>query len=557
VKDVSGNGIESLRRRWFVGLLLLIVIIGALLRLVAIHRIGLEGSDNTYHTNIAHRWAQGDRTLAIGESKPLYRPVMFAIFGVAVRCLGFNDWSIKAVNACIDTANIVLVFLLAFVLSPRDPVPALSAAAVYSVLPFTVLTARSEQAHVLSATMLLVAAVFVALSLRTTKRAPILACASIGGLATGLAALTHEELVFAAAGPAAVLLLGLVVPEDGVRSRLITAGSRTGAYLIAVILVTHRMLLTHQTDAQQRATAIVDWRVGRAEFHLLDVLERPFMYGWNAVNGAGSAIMASLVVVLGLVLVARIAIRAISRPMGWRAPTLAIEDIPIWTVACYLFLHASFFAYYAVRLFVSLVPLVIVWLFVRTASLWPATVRRRTSGLVTIGLTVVLIVSDLGHVSTVRSYLDSHLTTWTPFAVAADLRPDLGWPELRARLTTSSWERQRFEEIGHALSDDSRLLVGASVFHPFPGRRTLQIGFYFGDDAVYLFDHDQPVDRLIDTLDIDFALFTTHRTYDARAILWTYQQRYLGDDRWSPPEPVVQGSSLGFSPGEYTIRTEV
>lgn len=553
---MSGNKTACLHRRRVVWLLLLIVILGASLRFVAIDSLGLEGSDNTYYTNIACHWAEGDWVLAIGESEPLYRPVVFAVFGIAVRYLGFNDWSIKTVNAGIDTGNILLVFLLASVLSRKNPVPALSAAAVFSVLPFTILIARSEQSHVLSTTTLLIATIFIALSTRAAKPSTGLALAAVGGLATGLAALTHEELIFTSAGLATVLLLGRVRPADGLRSRLIVAMSRTGVYLTAVFLVTHRMLLTHQAEAQERAATIADWRVGRPELHLFDVIERPFMYGWNAVCGTGSTVMACLVVGLLVAIAARFAVQIMSQPIDWRPPTLAVEDLPMWTVAGYLFLHASFFAYYAVRLFVPMIPLVIVWLFVRTASLSSAAVGRRTPGVVAISLTAALVISDLGHVSAIRSYEDSPITKWAPFSLVTDLRPDLGYSELRARLTNSSWARRRFDELGQAVAEDSRLLVGASVFHPFPGRRTPQIGFYFGDDAVYLFDHDQPVNRLIDDFGIRFALFTTHQTYDPRAVLWVDQQRYLGDGRWAPPEPVVQGASLGFSPGEYTIQAE-
>ncbi len=526
---------------------------GAALRLIGLDRIGLEGSDNTYYTNIAQRWSEGDRVNAIGDNQPLYRPVVYAVFGVAVRLLGFDDASIKTANAAIDVGNILLVFLLAFILSRRNSRVALSAAIVYSLLPFTILISRSEQTHILSTTTVLTAMILISLSWSAHTRTTELLLICLAGLATGLSALTHEELIFTAAGPCFILLFKPPSGPDGIRTRLISAVSRVGLFLCGILPVAGGMLLTHQSDAQERASAIATHSIAHSNYFRL--FERPFKYGWNAVTGTGSTVMACLVIVAILVLLAKVAIDLRRSRHRQQVPTPSIIDLPLWTVVFHLLAYSWFFSYYATRLFVPLIPLLVVWLIVRVASLIPTKDRLRNH--VTLAaLTAFLVLTNMGHFGGVQDYLFSHFRTWSPFSVADDLRPDLGWSELRKRTTNQSWARQRFEELGDVVTEESRLLVGASTFHPFPGRRTLQIGYYFGDDAVYLFDHDQPLDTLIDERDIEFVLFTTHQTYDRRAIDWENHQRYRYQGRWDPHAPHTLGASLGFSDGEYTVVGE-
>jgi len=99
----------------------------------------------------------------------------------------------------------------------------------------------------------------------------------------------------------------------------------------------------------------------------------------------------------------------------------------------------------------------------------------------------------------------SHFETWTPLSLDDDLKPLAGWTDFQQKRTSTSWARRRHEELGPVVDEDNRLLVGASITHTFPGRRLLQTGYYFGDNAVYLFDHDEPIDRLIEDKNIGFA----------------------------------------------------
>jgi hypothetical protein len=551
----SNRGGRRAGSRWAVGIALAVLLAGAFLRLDGLDRIGLKGSDNTYYTNMALLWSTGERVYSIGGGPDLYqRPVAFFVNELAVRLLGFNDTSIKLVNAALDTVNIVLVFLLAYILSRRDLVAASSAAILYGLLPFTILIARSELTHVLSATTILTAMILVSLSWFAERRVARLGLALLGGIATGLSALTHEEMIFAAAAPALYLLLRGSVGGSGPRARLIAAMSRAGSYVLGVLAVAHVMLRAHQADAQVRATGIIGHRVSQGEY--LRFLTRPLKFAWSAMCGSSSTFFACLVIVLMLVLAAGFIVRLRRERLVWRLPALAIEDLPLWTVVGYFASYSFFFAYYLTRLFVPLIPLIIAWWAVRSSSLLTRLLGPRASRLAVAVLTAAVAASNIGHIADLRDSMSSYYQQWSPLSFATDFDPATGWSVLSNQRTRTDWPRQRFEELGWAVTEDARLLVGASSLHQIPGRRVLQVGYYFGDNADFLIDHTQPVDQLIDERRIGFVLFTSYQTENWLNIRGLQGRRYLGDGRWTQVEHLVPGASLGLGDGEYSIQEE-
>ena len=239
----AGSFVDFAGSRWAVAVFLVVVICGGALRLSGLKEIGLNGSDNTYYTNIARQWSQGNHVYAVGTDRiAYYRPVIFAVYGAAVSLLGFDDTSIKAVNAYLDTGNIILVFFLALVLSRRDPWAAASAATIYALLPFTILVSRSELSHTLSTSTLLAAMILLALCWSSRNRYARLVLAFLAGVSTGLCALTHEEMIFAAAAPSILLLLAPSPSTSSLRARLAAAGCRAGSYLFGVLLIANGML---------------------------------------------------------------------------------------------------------------------------------------------------------------------------------------------------------------------------------------------------------------------------------------------------------------------------
>jgi 4-amino-4-deoxy-L-arabinose transferase-like glycosyltransferase len=553
--EVPDSAGRSTGVRWILALTVVAMICGGALRLVALDEVGLKGSDNTYYTSMALLWSEGDHAYNIGDGPALYhRPVAYWVYAQTIRLLGFNDTSIKIANASLDTINILLVFLLAFILSRKDLWAAASAATIYALLPFTILISRSELTHTLSTSMVLVATIFLSLAWYAENRGTRLILVFISGVATGLSALTHEEMIFTAAGPSFLLLLLPWNRGNGARSRLISAASYAGSYLFGVLVVAHGMLQTHQVDAQGRASEIIVHRISQSQY--LGYVNRPLRYAWNALTGSSSTVLACLVIFLVIVLITRFAFCLVRRKPIWSLPTPPIVDLPLWTVAAHLFVYSFFFTYYAVRLFVPLVPLVVVWLVVRSASLSTQYAGRRATNVFLSILTVAVVTANIGHIATLRDSMSSYFTTWVPFSLADDMRPGTGWSILQKERTRTGWAKRRYEELGNVVTSDSRLLVGASAFHPFRGRRSLQIGYYFSDNAVYLVDHDQPFDQLIEEKEIGFVLFTSYQTEDWSRIRGLEFRRYLYDGRWGPPEHITPGESLGLADGEYTIAGE-
>ncbi len=315
------------------------------------------------------------------------------------------------------------------------------------------------------------------------------------------------------------------------------------------------MLQTHVTEAQVRAAGVIGYRVGQGDY--LKIVERPLKYGWNALVGSSSTLLACLVIVLVLVLMTRFFLRLKrNQSPRWSLPTVPIEDLLPWTIAGLIFLNSFFFTYYAVRLFLPLIPLVIVWLVVRSASLMTRYAGRRATNVFLSVLTVAVVTANLGHIVTFQDSMASHFETWTPFSLADDFRPATGWSTFQEKRTNTSWARRRYEELGRAVTENARLLVGASLTHTFPGRRLLQTGYYFGDNAVYLFDHDQPIDQLIAEKNIGFVLFTVYQVESRRFNGELVGRRYRGEGRWTSLEPIHMGKSVGIADGEYTTQEE-
>jgi len=552
----GGSSVALAGGRWAIAVLLVVLICGGVLRLSDLDEIGLNGSDNTYYTNIARQWSEGDRVYAVGsDGVAYYRPFLFAVYGAAVHLLGFDDVSIKAVNGWLDTLNILLVFLLAFILSRREPWAAASAATIYALLPFTILVSRSELSHTLSTSTLLAAMILLAVCWDSRRRRLQLATAFLAGVSTGLCALTHEEMIFAAAAPSVLLLLAPSPSMGSARARLTAAVSRSGSYLFGVLVIANGMLRAHQTEAQDRAAEIMVNRISHS--HYSPFFDRPLKYLWNALTATSSTVVTTLVIVLLILLVVGFVRRLGAGRLEARLPSLPVEDLPLWTVIGHIFVFSFFFTYYAARLFLPLTALVIVWLAVRVRGLTTRRLAPRTSLAVLAGLTVVAVAANIGRNATFVDSMASHFGTWTPYSLAADLRPVSGWEIFQRLRMRTGWARLRYNELGGAVADDARLLVGSSTLHPFPGRRPLQVGYYFGDNAVYLIDHREPIDRLIDDKDIAFVLFTTYQNESKERLLsWGGSRRYLYGGRWSAVEPVSLGRSLGLDATDYSVRSE-
>jgi len=195
----------------FAGLLSL----AAYYRFANITHVGMStAKDNWKYLDIAKQWADGNSVWMGGKSPEpddddrYYRPGIHLLHGLAVRWLGFNDYSIKIVNAVLDLGTIILIFLVASRLARNLWV------GVFTV-PLYALQKRVLATQVLYEAPHGPSTFFVLLSLLVylngqraapASRARALAMAG-AGLSVGVAANMHADLALLGPGYIASILL--------------------------------------------------------------------------------------------------------------------------------------------------------------------------------------------------------------------------------------------------------------------------------------------------------------------------------------------------------------
>ena len=122
--DATGSTRTHLVRKTLASAVFLSLLVAALaggfLRFENLTNNGIRGSDTIYYTNIAKAWTEGDFVFRIADGKLAYRPVVYFLYATGIKIFGFHDWSLKVVNATVDSLNIGLVFVLCYLLSRRD-----------------------------------------------------------------------------------------------------------------------------------------------------------------------------------------------------------------------------------------------------------------------------------------------------------------------------------------------------------------------------------------------------------------------------------------------------
>lgn len=526
--------------------LLAAILCGVFLRFENLKHNGIRGSDTIYYTNIAKAWTEGDFVYRIAAERLAYRPVVYLLYATSFKLLGFQDWTLKVVNATVDSLNIVLVFVLCYLLSRRDVWLSLICATSYALLPGAILLARGELVHVLSTFMLLTCTIFFACAFQSQgiRRRSILLLLS--GIACGLAALTHEELVFCAFG-FGVFILVEHLSRSGPKA--LWPLVRDGALFSApVILVLIKLIIVNQEQVLELAAPV-------GEAHALERMgaygARLFRFTWSGVAGMSSIaiLYASLapVVAVGVDLVSRLC-----RRKGILASAPPLEHLLLLVIVGYLTIYAYFISTVLFdRTFLPLLALLLVVLAIWYHKLLA---RRLTS----IAAHAVLLLAAM---ATIPFNLDQFPSfsgfeeRRDPAVLPVDFNPWRGVQAMHRWVTSPQWSRALHSVLGERVSEDARLLVASSLMYPYPGRRVLQLGYYFGDNAIYAIDHTEPLDELLTKYQIKFV-FISRLAADKRVLELKEYRAYEYDGRWSEPRPLRLGASYGFEPGEYSLEGE-
>jgi hypothetical protein len=526
--------------------LLVAILSGVFLRFENLTKNGTWGSDTIYYTNIAKAWTEGDFVYQIADEMLAYRPVVYLLYAASIKMLGFQDWTLKVVNATVDSLNIGLVFVLCYLLSRRDVWLSLICATSYALLPGAILLARGELVHVLSTFMVLTCTIlFVrAFQSQSARRRSILLLLS--GIACGLAALTHEELVFCALGFGVFILVEHISRS---RPKALWPLVRDGALFSApVILVLVKLIIVNQEQVLELAAPV-------GEAH---VLERTIAYGarlfrftWNGVAGMSSvAIMyVSLapVVAAGIDLVSRLC-----RRKGTLGSAPPLEYLLLLVVVAYLTIYAYFISTTLFdRAFLPLFALLLVALAIWYQKLLARRLKSRAAHAVMLLAAMATIPFNLDHFPS----FSGDEERLEPTALPVDFNPWSGVQAMHRWVTATKWPRALHNVLGKRVSEDARMLVFSSIMYPYPGRRVLQLGYYFGDNAIYAIDHTEPLDELLIKYRVKFV-FLSRLAADERVMQMKEYQAYEYDGRWSEPKPLRLGASYGLGPGEYSLKDE-
>ncbi|MEO1366739.1 MAG: hypothetical protein AAFX50_06150, partial [Acidobacteriota bacterium] len=418
-----GPGVVRRRRaaRW--ALLALVVLGCGWIRFVGLAERGLFGSDVVYYTNLAERWVEGDRVYSLGGRRAVYRPAVLGLFAASFGVLGVEDDSIKRLNAAVDTANVILVSLVVWGLAGRFW-PAWTSALVYGLAPLAIFVARLELTHAISTFFMLLTAAAALVWRRTLdggrpwrRRAALTAA----GMASALAALSHEELLFAASGvvawiagvawrraderrwrAAVAAVLWVTIPLGVGVSGMVAHHAPHAASLI-------RGTLTSGPSGQKVADpaagepAAAEASPGAVAKVGLQV-EKTARLLWNAVVATGSVLLAWLFVA-SLPVAGALALRA--PPSD---PFRELIALPLLALTTHIVLFALFFPYLFPRLFLPLLPLVL-GVVAATAD---RSLRSRAGALVAAALVVLVLVAGFEQFSRRQAFMQrDYSAEWT------------------------------------------------------------------------------------------------------------------------------------------------
>ncbi|MEM1179408.1 MAG: hypothetical protein AAGM22_13745 [Acidobacteriota bacterium] len=561
-------------RRVAAGALLLLVLACGWVRFTGLSERGLFGSDVVYYTNLAERWTEGDRVYSLAGRRAVYRPAVLGLFAASLEVLGFEDDSIKRLNAGLDTVNVLLVFALTFGLGRRFW-PAWSAALVYGLAPLVIYVSRLELTHTISTFFVSLACLLALVWRQSLHGSPGWrrgASAAAAGLASALAVLSHEELLFVGVG------LGLwmgaaawrVTPARRARqvSRALLAFGIPLCLGVSGVVShhwDHAAALIERTVSEgptgQGAASLpsaVEEAAGRAPTlgsvaKVKLQVEKTARLFWNAMVASGSSPMAYLVL-----------ISLLAAPwLWWRRTTKGGTGgdpsndallMPPIVLAVHITLFALFFPYLFPRLFLPLLPLAlgaVATVAGRVAG------RIRFGGGIAAGVVLLVVVANLEQFSRRPAFMArSYAAEWTHVGIVPpQASVSSGWAELKSMAYRTSWAREIHDAIGDRVTQGDRLLVASSLMYPHPARRELQVGYYFGDRAVYLFDRGEPLAEVIRDADIRYVLFTAYRA-DRRFLKKPDVRHYLGDGKWSEPRPSFLGAPFGIPRSDFHMGKE-
>lgn len=531
-------------RNAFLTALLCIAVAALCLRLYGLTGIGLGGNDTILYYSLAEQWLTGNFVFRIGESVQVFRPVLMGFNALALKAFGHSDYAIKLANVLLDTVNLLLLAQLAWLISRRRIV-VLACAMTYACLPMAVWSARQELAHTLSAFFALGAYLSIWLATAWSGARTCLVYAFLAGLCVAAATLVHEELIFLAVPLTVFLWLGF--GQQVVAPSWVLKFSSVAVFSVAPILAA-ATLWHYEKSAVQAVINKPLTSVAASDSFFPEVFAR---FLWDGIAGSTSALFA-------LSLMPCIAY------LCWQLRRSAyVSNMPavFWIGFClltpvsYILFSAIFFNTFFPRLFLPLVPLLLIVLFHCLAKL----VERGNPvvvGVIVAQVVVLIALSNLASFSAFNVANRKFSSTWAEPRWPTGTNLKQGYRQFRfdANYTPNyamHWGALFDTFSGKVDARNKLLLLPSTVFYS-PGRRALQTEVYFGDNAIYRLDHAaQSLDEIIRAHDVRWVVFTVGQLRAAPTRLG----RYLYQGRWAPSEPLALAQLYGLV--SYSAEAEM
>lgn len=558
-------------------ILTVLIVFAFYVRLHDIEVPGLTGSDVVFYTTIAESWKDGQPIYSVGAFPTVYRPVFYWLMAASFKLFGHHDTAVKLFHFFISILNVLLATAIlyhtlrkSFVpdkLSKKEPkgngstiketpiasraplflLILLACALFYASLPADIYMARTELTSTISSLMVLSSYFFLVLYSTANDSPWRFLYLTLCGTLAGCAALTHEELILLLPGYALCVVLSWQgLPQDKTERRK-AAGDLLSFVVICSLVV---LPLLFEVSRQPHPSLDSDSTgLGR----LITGLGRTLRFYWNPILVSSSVFFQ----VLFLLILGSIGVRSAKR---WAGKTPGAPRVPrtfyfplliltVFAVGCGYFLHT-----YLLRLFLPLFPLILIFVGAWSYFFLQGLPRLRSMSAVGV-FCLLMIAANYGNFRTYSPRSNLPLSgSWLSPDLASTWNVKAGIATFKTYCYTRGWPKRVYLRMEDLVKEDARLLMASSIMTPFAGRRELQVGFYFGDNALYMIDHTESLDELIDRYQIRYVLLSAYDAHQSLLEQPSYEQ-YQYQGRWQM-SPLHLGAPYGFEPGTYSLERE-
>lgn len=217
--------VETIKKVASIICLFILIFTAAWVRFDGITEQGINAGDGFGYLIKAEAVASGTFDI---EKRIFYRPVAYYLQGWAVKVFGYNDYSIKILNASSDMLSIILIISIGSLIAGNLWF-GLSCGLIYAFLPRVVYLSRMEMVHSETSFLVLLATLMMVLWYKYKNSAlPSFFCISGAGIFISLAAQTHTEIAFLAIGCVLFIIVALV--DTGDKKKSIAASFKAAFY---------------------------------------------------------------------------------------------------------------------------------------------------------------------------------------------------------------------------------------------------------------------------------------------------------------------------------------